>query len=1178
MRELRALFGKCRTAAVLTAALIVTACLPGPAAWAELALGSRAEMNAVKMASGSDGTPRRATPGSAAEEMTGAEADTGAEAGPGAGASAEVETGAETGEVLLATAADLRAARSMGTGDLWEDWQGDQDFRGEGTRSYPYQISTVRQLMGLSEAAAGGEDYEGVYFELTRDLDLAGLETDYGNWNPIGWYQNADELSGAVEHPFRGHFDGAGHTIQGLRIIRPDRELANVGLFGAVDGGSVRDLTVEAEEVQGADNAAVLAGILTGGAVVENVEVSGTVISHGNAGGIAGEVSGDGASWRDGGVVIENCRAEGIVLIGLEPRGGVGGIAGTVDGGTLLDNVVITQNGDTDRIQSKGYVGGIVGVMRDAGVYNSYVNGTIGGNGSQAVGGIAGKYESGELILARMAGTVARTNQGAASHEGTFVGTRDVGDPFTYGTERDSDLAYLFTTGADRAKRVIGSNLDGDNSFTRDAHIGCWTDLERKYVLVEGRNEYGCGDRYFYEELEDGVRYLITQKLGREFTADGYAEGLPFRPDHFAPGYMGEPVRGYLVSIPRIDARNANGTFDTDVAVLTAIPSSGNTYYREMSQDYAAAVAPGVVVTVTTAPKDRGEDRYQMIPTEGESGGVRPPTYQTETGETAPMQYVSGGAYTFRMPACDTTLTAEYEKVTTKLTVDPGELGFQIVMTRSGDRKQPSVLTEVKTEDGVLIARYIDGVLDQSVEVQPVRVHAEHNGTGQTADRRVRWSVDDEDLISNRSEPGYTETDGMILPDPQSDFVQGTLQKCLQDQADSGYREAIGDTVYTRYAVLTASTDPDSSVDHRPVYANCRVKVQFQILDRTTVRVERMELNLPETYFTITRRLTGNARNPQETITCSEPVVLTASLSPERPFYKNVAWADQNSGKYLLLRSFGETNQDCRLEARYDPAGEANPAWIQNLILSDRAKKAADPAAKAEGAGSVTETVTAVSEDQTHGIISASCQVTIRFETVDDTVYRVSGGSSSGGGGGGGGGGSSKGVTTAGAVHASGDSLPTYVVTGTWFQNGDGQWMFADESRIYTGEWAAVHNPYADQAAGQRPYDWFLFDGAGYLVTGWYTDAAGDMFYLHPDPDGTRGRMYTGWHWIGGNCYYFQEQSDPETGQVCGALGRNVTAPDGSRTNEDGAWIVDGVVQVQAAGPETDAGGGHGAA
>ena len=72
--------------------------------------------------------------------------------------------------------------------------------------------------------------------------------------------------------------------------------------------------------------------------------------------------------------------------------------------------------------------------------------------------------------------------------------------------------------------------------------------------------------------------------------------------------------------------------------------------------------------------------------------------------------------------------------------------------------------------------------------------------------------------------------------------------------------------------------------------------------------------------------------------------------------------------------------------------------------------------------------------------------------------------------------------------------------------------------------------------------------------------------------------MYTGWHWSGGNCYYFQEQSDPETGQVCGALGRNVTAPDGSQTNEDGAWIVDGVVQVQAAGPETDAGGSHGEA
>ena len=69
--------------------------------------------------------------------------------------------------------------------------------------------------------------------------------------------------------------------------------------------------------------------------------------------------------------------------------------------------------------------------MTLSGIYNSYVNGTIGGNGSLCRGGIVGKYESGNLILARMAGAVSRTNNGSASREGTFVGTRDSSARFT---------------------------------------------------------------------------------------------------------------------------------------------------------------------------------------------------------------------------------------------------------------------------------------------------------------------------------------------------------------------------------------------------------------------------------------------------------------------------------------------------------------------------------------------------------------------------------------------------------------------------------------------------------------------------------------------------------------------------------------------------------------------------
>ncbi len=55
-------------------------------------------------------------------------------------------------------------------------------------------------------------------------------------------------------------------------------------------------------------------------------------------------------------------------------------------------------------------------------------------------------------------------------------------------------------------------------------------------------------------------------------------------------------------------------------------------------------------------------------------------------------------------------------------------------------------------------------------------------------------------------------------------------------------------------------------------------------------------------------------------------------------------------------------------------------------------------------------------------------------------------------------------------------------------QNAAGQWMFADKARTYAKEWAAVHNPYASAENGQSAYDWFRFDEAGFLMTGWYQD------------------------------------------------------------------------------------------
>ena len=75
------------------------------------------------------------------------------------------------------------------------------------------------------------------------------------------------------------------------------------------------------------------------------------------------------------------------------------------------------------------------------------VEGTIGGSGSRAIGGIVGKYESGNTILARFDGTVANSNNGGASREGTFFGTRDGANNFSYGTDvyKRQKWKYLLT-------------------------------------------------------------------------------------------------------------------------------------------------------------------------------------------------------------------------------------------------------------------------------------------------------------------------------------------------------------------------------------------------------------------------------------------------------------------------------------------------------------------------------------------------------------------------------------------------------------------------------------------------------------------------------------------------------------------------------------------------------------
>ena len=824
--------------------------------------------------------------------------------------------------------ANASALMASSVGDLWNNWiDGNFDLTGDGTESNPYQIEDLEDLMIMTQAiAAGTGNYDTAHYRLMDDIDLS-FTINNGNWNPIGWYQNAAQLSGNVSNSFKGTFDGDGHTISGLKIVNISKNLQNVGLFGVLDGAVVKNLVIEDARVYGYNHVGILAGQIKGESVITDVTVEGTAAANTSSGGyasdaavggLAGKIFGSSSGSR---ATIENVTAT-VNTVNLGATSKTGGIAGEVSNAYIVDTSVSATG---NNILGRYYVGGIVGAMSSGtSLYNVSVDGTIGGNGAYAVGGITGYYEGGEIVVARMFGEIGKTNAGTA-REGIFIGTRKDSVDMKYGTTSGKNLAYWFTTVANKTKAIVGSGKSSDTTVTDAAHIGYWNDNEVHYYLKNGANETYDASRYFYEELEDGIRNIVVTRLDRDFTVADYENGLPFSIDHYAPGTYGQPVKGYLLSVSRVDVANSNGTFDQDVATFTAYPGGANSFYRIIDKDSSAAVRPGETVHVTTAAKNTNGSIYQMVTDENEPGGVKPPTYTDEDGNPQDMTYQTGGGYTFEMPEHSTELDVEYIRTTSKLSMDPANVTFHVVQTRTGDRKNPTVQTVVLDGNNNQLATYTGNDLS-AINVNPVTVNAVHNDTGASTDKTHSWSIDDSDLVVNASDAGYVETAAKIKPNMAGSWINGLLNKAVKAQQDNNYLSAIPATVTSKNAILTASTNADTSPDHKSVYGNVTVTVDFKIVDETTLRVEGVELNKNNITYTITRKLTGDRKNPTETIFADEPQILAASLRPAQSFTQNVRWEDENPKQYLKITPQGSFEHELKVEAKYDPNGADNPA------------------------------------------------------------------------------------------------------------------------------------------------------------------------------------------------------------------------------------------------------------
>ncbi len=221
-------------------------------------------------------------------------------------------------------------------------------------------ITTYEQFKAFAEEVNGGNTFEGKLVRLDVNLYLGGSSNP---WTPVGTKSNK----------FCGTFDGGYHVISGLYIASG----SDVGLFGYVSGGTVRNLVVEGS-VSGSSNVAGIVGNLTAGNV-------------GNCGNRA-DVKGGSA---------------------------VGGVAGYLNGACTVSGCY--NSGSVSG--TTGFIGGVTGQHWRAGeVTNCYNVGTVTGPGT--VGGISGghKAATGTVITnCYNAGKIVNSKSAANNH-GTILG------------------------------------------------------------------------------------------------------------------------------------------------------------------------------------------------------------------------------------------------------------------------------------------------------------------------------------------------------------------------------------------------------------------------------------------------------------------------------------------------------------------------------------------------------------------------------------------------------------------------------------------------------------------------------------------------------------------------------------------------------------------------------------
>ena len=305
-----------------------------------------------------------------------------------------------------------------------------------------YEISNAGQLFWFA-SLVNGDSTHADFDEQKTDAQailVADINLEDREWTPI--------------NSFSGTFNGNNHTISGINITSGSSE---IGLFGNVSGGTIKDLTVKGKISLNSDCNKIggVVGHMDGG-IVSNVS---SYVDISNSAGVPKHIGGVIGTVEKNETVIEKCTYYGSINIS-NSTDCFGGIVAYTNSGAKIDNCA--NYGTISTTKAGAYTGGILAYMNNtsASVQNSYNYGEVSNAGNTnhcgAIVGFAKNYGTDKIINNYYLGSSTSLAFGSDSKSGLSA-TSKTAEEFKSG-----NVAYLLNNEITDGTQVWYQNIDNE--------------------------------------------------------------------------------------------------------------------------------------------------------------------------------------------------------------------------------------------------------------------------------------------------------------------------------------------------------------------------------------------------------------------------------------------------------------------------------------------------------------------------------------------------------------------------------------------------------------------------------------------------------------------------------------------------------------------------------------------